>query len=355
MNNTQPLVSVIVPIYNVEKYLANCLDSLINQTLKDIEIICVDDGSTDDSSVIIAEYLKKDKRIIVVHRQNGGRSVARNEGLKIARGQYIMFCDADDLYKIDMCEVLYNTIKNNKTDIACCEISINYESDSDLLDSDKEYYSLKFEGKKECYEDDLLKIDGSVCNKIFNKSLIDKFDVKFPEGLVYEDAAFFFMYYSICKNSYFVKQPLYVYNRHDGSIMNETFKGSEKAIDHIKIMDFVYAHLVKNNLWKKYKKIFFNHYILYFNLAYRYSLEKDKKKVFDYAIDFLNQIDKKEFKELSPDIIWSLNNIFNKKYTKRKKELTFLQKIFSLKNSNDKKYKIIRILGFSIKIKRGNK
>ena len=348
----KPLVSVIIPVYNTEKYLKECLDSVISQTLKDIEIICINDGSTDNSVDILKEYAKNDIRIKIVNQQNGGRSVARNSGLQVACGKYIMFCDSDDQYKQNMCETLYNLIKKNKTDIACCEIAVNYECDHNLQESDKDYYALKFEGKKECTTGDLLKIDGSVCNKIFSKKIIDKFNIKFPEGLVYEDTAFFFMYYSICQNAYFIKQPLYIYIRHEGSIMNETFKGSEKAIDHIKIMDAVYSHLINSKIWDKYKNIFFEAYLLYFLFSYRHSLKNQKKLVFDYAIKFLKKFKEKDFAYVPNNIKDELKNILRRKYGNEKKPLTFLQKIFFVGNKykNGKKYKRIVICGFSFSL-----
>ena len=107
------LVSIIVPVYNVEKYLERCIDSLVNQTLKDIEIILVDDGSTDDSGNICDKYAKKDKRIKVIHKENGGLSDARNIGLSIANGRYLQFVDSDDFIHKQMIEILYNTIINN--------------------------------------------------------------------------------------------------------------------------------------------------------------------------------------------------------------------------------------------------
>ena len=111
-----PKVSVIIPVYNVERYLRRCLDSVIEQTLKDIEIICVDDGSTDGSPFILYEYAQKDERIIVLDRENSGAGGARNQGLKIARGQYISFLDADDFFEPNMYEEAYNRCINVDAD-----------------------------------------------------------------------------------------------------------------------------------------------------------------------------------------------------------------------------------------------
>ena len=114
-------VSVIIPVYNVEDYLEKCLDSVINQTLKDIEIIVVNDGSPDNSQKIIDKYRKKDKRIISVMKENGGQASARNLGIKKSHGEFLCFVDSDDWIELDMLEVLYNNAKENHSDIVTCD------------------------------------------------------------------------------------------------------------------------------------------------------------------------------------------------------------------------------------------
>ena len=117
-------VSVIIPVYNVEQYLNQCLDSVINQTLKDIEIICIDDGSTDNSGKILEEYAQKDNRIKVIHQKNKGAAAARNEGLYIAQGKYLSFLDSDDFFELDMFERMYNCAEKYNTDIVVCKSKI---------------------------------------------------------------------------------------------------------------------------------------------------------------------------------------------------------------------------------------
>ena len=118
------LISIIVPVYNVEQYLDDCLISIINQTYKNIEIILIDDGSTDKSGKICDEYAKKDSRIIVIHKENGGVSSARNAGLRIAKGAYIGFVDPDDWIAEDMYEVLYSNAKKYDADVSVCKYKI---------------------------------------------------------------------------------------------------------------------------------------------------------------------------------------------------------------------------------------
>lgn len=113
----EPLISIIVPVYNVEKYLSKCLDSLVNQTYENIEIVCVDDGSTDSSGAICDEYAKKDARIKVIHKENGGLSDARNVGLETINGEYVMFIDSDDWIDKDTCDYCINTLKLYDVDL----------------------------------------------------------------------------------------------------------------------------------------------------------------------------------------------------------------------------------------------
>ena len=111
-------VSVIVPVYNVEKYLRQCLDSIINQTLKEIEILCINDGSTDSSPEILKEYEEKDSRIKIINKKNAGLSAARNQGLELAKGEYVSFIDSDDWINETFCEALYTAAKKYDSDIA---------------------------------------------------------------------------------------------------------------------------------------------------------------------------------------------------------------------------------------------
>ena len=123
-----PKVSIISPMYNVEKYLKKCLESYVNQTLIDIEIILVDDGSPDNSGKIADEYAKRDSRIRVIHKKNAGVSAARNDGLSIAKGEYVIFCDSDDWMNENACEILYSAAKKNNADISIADVYMAYSN-----------------------------------------------------------------------------------------------------------------------------------------------------------------------------------------------------------------------------------
>ena len=138
-----PAVSIIVPVYNVEKYLRECLESIINQTFQDIEIICVNDGSTDNSRKILTEYAQTDSRIKITDKENGGLSSARNAGLKIAQGEFISFIDSDDWVDKTMIEKLYNNIRALNTDISICAVH-QYDESKQEFDDNSKYFTLGF-------------------------------------------------------------------------------------------------------------------------------------------------------------------------------------------------------------------
>lgn len=186
MNNIK--VSVIVPVYNVEKYLERCLDTLTNQTLKEIEIICVNDGSTDNSAKILEDFALKDNRIKIINQPNGGLSVARNTGMDVAIGEYIGFVDSDDWVDLDFYEKLYNSAKNNDCDIAVADFLRKHPN------KDKRRLNINQEKVYTTPEDKYMVCrtyrEGCVWNKIYRKSLLDKINLKFVPKMYYEDRDF---------------------------------------------------------------------------------------------------------------------------------------------------------------------
>jgi len=184
-------ISVIVPIYNVENYLNNCIDSIINQTYSNLEIILVDDESTDNSGKIADEYIKKDNRIKVIHKKNGGLSDTRNAGIEIATGDYLMFIDSDDFFPINACEVLVNKIEEKQADYVIGNY-INTQENGKLWEKpifNTEKYK-EFELSIKDYKDSFYIMNSSACNKIFKASFIKELNLKFEVGLPAEDAIF---------------------------------------------------------------------------------------------------------------------------------------------------------------------
>lgn len=178
------LVSIIVPIYNVEQYLKKCIESIINQTLTNIEIILVNDGSTDNCGKIIDEYAKKDNRIIALHKENGGQASARNMGLDIASGKYIGFVDSDDWVDSNIYEMMYNSIEESKSDICVCgrktyssNEKLNYKLDITDETIDFRYHKVEeYVSKRLFYKHTV-----SSCNKLYSKEIIEKNNIRFKD------------------------------------------------------------------------------------------------------------------------------------------------------------------------------
>lgn len=217
-------LSVIVPVYMVEKYVAKCIDSIINQSYTNLEIILVDDGSKDNSGRICDDYKEKDDRIIVIHKDNGGLSSARNIGIENATGQLITFVDSDDYIKCNMYDMMIDCLCKNNLDVICC----NYESDS-TSKNEKNESAFKVLKHIDAVAR-LLDEDGYRCyswNKIYKKELFD--NVKFPEGLFYEDIITNYKLFLKANRIGYVNAKLYVYNYRVGSITSEMF--NEKKYD----------------------------------------------------------------------------------------------------------------------------
>lgn len=227
-------ISIIVPVFNVEKYLAKCLDSLINQTLQDIEIICVNDGSTDGSLEILEKYAQKDKRIIVLEQPNKGQGTARNLGLRFANGQYIQFLDSDDYYDLNCCEILFQIMEKSKANVCCFEPHIVYESCLHRKAEDKAYFSLKHNGLHKVIPDMIAKVDCNCWNKIFRMNFLQQNHLTFPEGVHYEDLVFFWKWFPRANTVYFLKQQLINYVRREDSFTSNIFqKSAEDLKDYI--------------------------------------------------------------------------------------------------------------------------
>lgn len=187
--NINPKVSVIVPVYNVEKYLERCLQSVIKQTLRDIEIICVNDGSTDRSAEILQKFADSDRRIAVITQENQGLSVARNVGISAATGEFIGFVDSDDWVDLNFFESLYRAAITHNAEIACGSIIRDYESGKkrnkvvfskeELVVQPKEKYLITGV-PRHCY----------VWNKIYNRKALQQSGVQFQRGIAFEDISF---------------------------------------------------------------------------------------------------------------------------------------------------------------------
>lgn len=270
-----PKISVIVPVYNVEKYLSNCLDSIINQTFTDIEIICVNDGSKDSSRRILEKYKKKDSRIKIVDKKNGGLSSARNAGMRVATGEFYSFIDGDDWVDITMLEKLYDNITKLNTDIVICGVHQYDETNKKLVDDDK-YFNLGYFDKsfdnRAFYYEEVKPFIMDVCvmawNKLYRKSFIDECNAWYPDGLIFEDGPFFFSIFFKTKRVSLVRDLLYYYRiNRKGSIIK---KGGKQFLDIIDVVELMYNSIKDLPFFEQIKNEFYCRKAA--DIVYRYEL-----------------------------------------------------------------------------------
>lgn len=224
------MITVIVPVYNVEKYIRQCLDSIISQTYKDLEIILVDDGSTDSSGTICDEYAQKDARVKVIHKENGGLSSARNAGLNIAQGEYITFVDSDDTIELDMIDCLFSSVQ--EADVVICKARIVREGEILKPTNVKGEKSLS---NNDLWEEIFCRLNNSAWGKLYRRSMIE--GCCFPEGLYHgEDLIFNLQYLSRATKGVFLDAVKYNYFKRKGSITTQ-IRFTEKAFDEVIIKD----------------------------------------------------------------------------------------------------------------------
>lgn len=224
MNN--PLISVIVPIYNVERYLDACIDSIINQTYSNLEIILVDDGSPDRCPEICDEYAKKDNRIKSIHQDNGGLSAARNSGIDIAQGEFLTFIDSDDFVACNYVELLYKGIVEFDADISIASFC-TFTNEDELKISRNELSFVEM-AKDECFRRYGALNAGlsmpfiSACNKLYKKDFFAS--IRFPIGKLYEDAFTTYKLLDKAKKIVFTPSKLYFYRINPQSILGQSFR-----------------------------------------------------------------------------------------------------------------------------------
>ena len=225
-----PLISVIVPVYNVEQYIDRCVESIINQTYQNLEIILVDDGSTDNSGIKCDEWKKKDKRVVVVHKKNGGLSDARNAGLEIANGEYIGFVDSDDYICLDMYRILSETMEKTQANIVECKRRRFTDSDTNLSANSCDFSIEVFDAEQALLELILeRKLKQTAWNKLYQRRSITTL---FEVGKINEDEYWTYQIFGKAKKIVSVDTELYYYYQRELSIMHEKY--SVKRLDGVK-------------------------------------------------------------------------------------------------------------------------
>ena len=236
-----PIISIIVPIYNVGKYLPKCIESILNQTFKNFELILVNDGSTDNSGVVCDDYAKKDTRIKIVHKSNGGVSSARNAGLYVAKGEYIGFVDPDDYIDKNMYEKLYRLCIDNNSDIAICRFNREINGKIQNKESTEEIIELNnMEAMNELFKGNLYRF--SLCNKLFSNKCFN--DVLFPEERIHEDLSTTYKLFANSKKAVYINYCGYIYVRRENSILTSTY--NEKRLQAFIAWDEIIEFIDKN-------------------------------------------------------------------------------------------------------------
>ncbi len=222
MTSKKPKISVIIPIYNVEKFLRECIDSVVEQTYTDLEIILVDDGSPDNCGAICEEYAKTDARIKVIHKENGGLSDARNEGIAIATGDYITFVDSDDFLSRDAIEYMWALISENLADVSVCQKFLIDEEGKALKDKRK-YKNAVYFGNEKCMKAYMSSANiGSVAwAKLYKREIFSR--LRFPKGKYNEDEFTTYRAVALSNRIAVGKEQKYAYRKRGDSIMNSSF------------------------------------------------------------------------------------------------------------------------------------
>lgn len=330
LKNRKPKISIIIPVYNTESYLRQCLDSVSNQTLKDIEIVCMDDGSNDVSLDILREYERNDERFIVLTQKHQGPGISRNRCLNHVSGEYVMFVDSDDWLDLKTCETLYKRVKSDNLDILMFLIK-NYSNETGEYYED-DYYNLVclndiseneiFHFKD--FGNKVFNISISACQKIYKKEILD--DVRFGENIYFEDNPFYWDALFSSQRISFIRKHFYLRRRHETSI---TAKHNRKFLDVIPISNLVVGIFKKHNLYDYYFKKLSEYRVRYpkqwyevldddtkndyFKLMRENFIEIEKSEDYDRFIKSLSKNIKKFFlntlKSESPDDLEKLQNI----------------------------------------------
>lgn len=259
--NDNPLISVIIPVYNVKKYIKKCILSVEKQSYSNLEIIIINDGSTDGSGEICDKMASFDTRIRVIHQENRGLSSARNRGLSNARGEFISFIDSDDYIHFDMISLLFGCLKENRGLLACCdftsleEFKINHQVNPITLQQDEAISMILDHKGFKCY----------AWNKLYKKDLFT--NIKFPEGKAYEDIITTYNLFKEVNFIMYIKQPLYHYTLRENSITNKNF--SDSNYDLVNAINYLVGDVKKNysNLYFRVITGYMNYYLCFFNSA----------------------------------------------------------------------------------------
>lgn len=277
-------VSVIVPVYNVEKYLDECLSSLVNQTLSELEIIVVNDGTKDNSQSIIDHYVKQyPNKVVSLIKENGGLGDARNYGIPYAKGEYIGFVDSDDIVHLEMVEKMFNKAKLEDSDLVLCDLEYFYETSSEKMVKEGLVQIENIDVNKTVFLSPLF-----AWNKLYRRSLFIESSLKYPIGLWYEDIPVTVPFFTLAKKISYVHETLIYYRQRSTSIMGSV--DNPKVKDIFDIMHLCLNYFKDHNLLETYydelEFLFLEHLML--NGGFRFLLSHKYKDYLAFSIDTLD-------------------------------------------------------------------
>lgn len=295
MRNNPPIVSVIIPVWNTEKYLEKCLNSIVAQTLKDIEIICVDNDSEDSSPQIINKFAQNDSRFKVIKIKHSCISTARNAGLSVATAPYVSFVDSDDWIEPDTYKAAVEKFeKDSDVDIVCWGANIVKEeknSYNPYFSEAKKYHKIRIKKKKKLSNDIILRSNVCVWNKMFKNNIIKNNNIIFPEGLELEDNSFYFTYIKNCRYGYFINKYYYNYlQRNNSNLQLIQSKKSTIIAPHLKNLKFIMEYYKKNKVLDKNIPLICKLFEKYLNMDLAWTNELHKKQVIDIAAELCGQL-----------------------------------------------------------------
>ena len=321
----RPLISIIIPVYNAESYIRRCIESVLSQTYKEIQVILINDGSTDNTLSILEEYSRSDSRIQLINKDNSGVSKTRNIGIDISDGEYIGFVDADDYLEPEMYEKLYNAIKKTAADVACCGYYQDFDTykyeisvDDSLLADNKTYYELCGTNNilGQYFRQDIRSgIGDGNWNKLFRKDIIS--DIRYDNTLYCEDVDFQIKVFEKCKKVVCIKEMLYHY-------VDNSFSATKKEFNDSKAGALNVVDDVLNRMLSTYPDIKTQAYA--FHLTWYISVLQD------LMTNRRTPISKKYYRIIRDDLKRNFKSYFKNKFSKRLDQLYFIACIFGTVN-----------------------
>ncbi|HEY8889937.1 MAG TPA: glycosyltransferase [Clostridium sp.] len=328
-----PLISIIVPIYKVENYIRNCVDSILNQTYKNLEVILVDDGSPDNCGSICEEYSLKDNRIKTIHKKNGGLSSARNAGLDIARGEYIGFIDSDDWIESDMYDSLYNALIEYNADISVCGRYIVKENRiTTISDSEKAQIFTRREALAELVLDEYSGMKNFAWDKLYKKELFE--NIRYPEGKYFEDIFTTYKLFSKSTKIVDIKSPKYYYLMREDSICGtndaskryDYYKANIECLEHIKKLEPQLSEMCDKQLFNRIQFCLNDILLLdYKKNEYTVQIDEILKKLKENNLNLKNSKEMGLKQKLSLMFISKNPNLYSSIYPKHKSSKTKIE------------------------------